>query len=98
MVFSKGVGRRTWVRVAAEGVLQKRVLLATELPEPSGSGHEGVGEEGSQGVFDSSLVGSLVFAQAALIKELADLGAVQGNGDAQEALLAACAMASDAEG
>ena len=55
-------------------------------------------KEGGDDLFDSFAVGALVFGQQAPISELADLGAVQGHADADEALFSAFAEASGSEG
>jgi hypothetical protein len=73
-------------------------LAGTELYEERGFGHQDVVEDGGEGSFDCSAVCSLVLGEPALVDEASDLGAVEGDGDADEALFAASAEASGSRG
>jgi hypothetical protein len=95
-------------REAYEGIWERVVgcwragrtgfLTASEFDEEGSFGHEGVVEDGGEGSFDCSAVFALVLGEPALVDEGADLGSVEGDGDADEALLTAGAMQAGSRG
>ena len=93
-VFCGQPKRRSWEGALVWWGPERTCFLAgTELYEERGFGHQDVVEDGGDGVLDSFAVCSFFFGQQAPISELADLGAVQGHADADEALLTASAEA-----